>query len=176
HRVLTHLSDEELRAELSIPRQVIRERVGVEAQDIAYPNGWYNRSVISEIVAAGYRSAVTTEARYNGLGADPFRIGRFTLWEGSSLGPLGYSDAIAACQLDGTFSALGIPKVVSGLSSGWPEEPSANVPSNRAMNTLARPEAVDARRNGSVSAGARPTPARGSPRAAAAAPTDPLSP
>ncbi len=173
HRVLPHLTRDELRTELEIPRQTIRERAGVESLDFAYPNGWYNRAVIAEIVATGYRSAVTTEARYNGPGGDPFRIGRFTLWEGSSLGPGGYSQAIASCQLDGTFSAIGIPRVVSGLAPGIHERPVA-LRDNRTVNTFARPEATHARRDGPVSTGAQPA----SPRRAGGPPApstaDPL--
>ncbi len=114
HRVLTHLPASEARRELRESRQAILERLGVEPAGFAYPNGWYSDPVVAEAMAAGYRCAVTTEARHNGPGDDPFRLGRFTLWEGSTLGPRGYSASIASCQLDGTFEALGIPRVLSG--------------------------------------------------------------
>ncbi|MHB8418017.1 MAG: polysaccharide deacetylase family protein [Myxococcales bacterium] len=114
HRVLTHLAVDEVRSELREARDCIRERIRIDPVDFAYPNGWYSDTVVREVVAAGYRSALTTEARHNGPGEDPFRLGRYTLWEGSTLGPSGYSRSIAACQLDGSFKVLGIPRTVSG--------------------------------------------------------------
>ncbi len=114
HRVLTHLPLQDVRAELREARVRIAEHAKVDSVDFAYPNGWYSETVVREVVAAGYRSALTTEARHNGPGEDPYRLGRYTLWEGSTLGPSGYSRSIAACQLDGTFKLLGIPRTVSG--------------------------------------------------------------
>ncbi len=122
HRVLTHLPLPEVRRELSESRRAIVERLGREPAAFAYPNGLYSSAVIAEALAAGYRCAVTTEARQNGPGQDPFRLGRFTLWEGSTRGPRGYSPSIAACQFDGSFETLGIPLAVSGLVAHDPEE------------------------------------------------------
>ncbi len=144
HRVLTHLSAADVRWELETARACIREKIGFNALDFAYPNGWYSEGVVRAVEAAGYRSAVTTEARHNGLGEDPFRLGRYTLWEGSTLGPLGYSHPIASCQLDGSFRALGIPRLVSGLVR---DDPAPGGPALRLrgrMLNLLSPEGTNA--------------------------------
>ena len=166
HRVLPNLPLASVREELEASRRAIFENVGVWPTDFAYPNGWYNRRVVAEVVAAGFHCAVTTEARFNGPGGDPFRLGRYTLWEGSSLGPAGYSDAIAARQLDGSFSALGIPRVVCGqaLEQPFPTveealEPAALergpgwLPARRRMHSFPRPEGADAGCDGSLPIG-----------------------
>ncbi|HUB07757.1 MAG TPA: polysaccharide deacetylase family protein [Myxococcales bacterium] len=128
HRVLTHLALSEVRWELREARARIRAHAGADPVDFAYPNGWYSDAVVREVVAAGYRSAVTTEARHNGPGADPFCLGRYTLWEGSTRGPVGYSKSIAACQLDGSFRVLGIPRMVSGHVNTLPVREARGMP------------------------------------------------
>jgi hypothetical protein len=55
---------------------------------------------------AGFETGATTDDRENVRGCDPYTLRRKVLWEGSTLGPLGYSDALATCSFDGVFGVL----------------------------------------------------------------------
>jgi hypothetical protein len=55
---------------------------------------------------AGYLTGSTTDDRENVRGCDPYALRRKVLWEGSTLGPLGYSAALATCSFEGVFGAL----------------------------------------------------------------------
>jgi len=50
------------------------------------------------------------------------------LWENTTLGPSGYSEALAACNLEGVFTALGLARPVAGEFSGEPAPPEAPAP------------------------------------------------
>lgn len=115
HRVLPHLSSEEIERELSEAKAAIEREVGTPVRHFAYCNGYYDARVLEALRRTGYASAVTTEDRLNRHGQDPYRIGRRVLWEGSARGPGGrQSSSMLACQLDGTWTSLGFDASESG--------------------------------------------------------------
>jgi peptidoglycan/xylan/chitin deacetylase (PgdA/CDA1 family) len=59
HRILTHLSREEVRKELRDSRDCLRERRIRAVPVFCYPNGDFNQEVIQEVRRAGYEAAVT---------------------------------------------------------------------------------------------------------------------
>ena len=70
--------------------------------------------------ACGFETAVTTEDRENVRGGDPLALRRKMIWENTTLGPFGYSPALAACNLEGVFTALGLARAVTGEFSEDP--------------------------------------------------------
>jgi len=59
HRILTHLSREEVRKELRDSRDCLRERRIRYVPVFCYPNGDLNQEVIQEVRWAGYEAAVS---------------------------------------------------------------------------------------------------------------------
>jgi peptidoglycan/xylan/chitin deacetylase (PgdA/CDA1 family) len=114
HAVLANLTLAEARREIQGCRDMIAERLGQAPRHFAYPNGYYTSAVRRAVAEAGFEVGVTTEDRENVRGADPFAICRKVLWENSTLGALGYSRAVATCNLEGVFYALGVAQHVSG--------------------------------------------------------------
>ena len=64
--------------------------------------------------ACGFETAVTTEDRENVRGGDPLALRRKMIWENTTLGPTGYSPALATCNLEGVFTALGLARPTAG--------------------------------------------------------------
>ena len=120
HAVLPLLSAAEARREVEGCREAIREGLGRQPRAFAYPNGYHTAAVRRLVAAAGFEGAVTTEDRENVRGGDPFRLQRKMLWENTTLGPSAYSEALAACNLEGVFSTLGLSRAVPGEYSGLP--------------------------------------------------------
>ncbi|HEY3447945.1 MAG TPA: polysaccharide deacetylase family protein [Myxococcales bacterium] len=114
HVVLTHESEEAIERELSESKADLERELGVPAVHFAYPNGFYDRRVVTALVRLGYRSAVTTEDLPNQVGGDPFRLRRKTLWENFSRGPFGYSATLTSCHLDDVFTLLALTRPVKG--------------------------------------------------------------
>lgn len=115
HRVLPHLSEEEILRELLESKSALEAVVGEPVRHFAYCNGYYDPRVIRALQRSGYVSAVTTEDRLNRHGQDPYRIARRVLWEGSARGPGNkQSAALLACQLDGTWASLGLSRPEPG--------------------------------------------------------------
>ncbi len=114
HAVLPNLSIEEARREIEGCRDAIAERLGRPPRHFAYPNGYHSPAVRRAVAEAGFETALTTEDSENARGADPYRIRRKALWESSTLGPLGYSESLAACNFAGVLQTLGLARVVDG--------------------------------------------------------------
>jgi peptidoglycan/xylan/chitin deacetylase (PgdA/CDA1 family) len=62
HRVLTRLSDDEMRAEVAGSVETLRQKPVNWVPVFCYPNGDYNDAVVDQVKASGYRAAVSTEA------------------------------------------------------------------------------------------------------------------
>jgi peptidoglycan/xylan/chitin deacetylase (PgdA/CDA1 family) len=92
----------------------IEREVGAPVLDFAYPNGWYTPAVVRALRETGYRSAVTTDDRLNRLGDDPYALKRKIVWESTSSGVRGFSEAVAACNFDGAFASIGLSSSVRG--------------------------------------------------------------
>jgi peptidoglycan/xylan/chitin deacetylase (PgdA/CDA1 family) len=115
HSVLTLESPESVEQNLTLPKAIIERELGTAVRDFAYCNGWYSDALVSALVRAGYRSAVTTEDFPNAIGGDPYTLKRKVLWENFSLGMLGdYSSCLTVCQLDDVFGVLGVSHPVPG--------------------------------------------------------------
>jgi peptidoglycan/xylan/chitin deacetylase (PgdA/CDA1 family) len=106
HAALPNLPLSEARREIEGCRDAIAERLGRPPRHFAYPNGFHSPAIRRSVRDAGYETGSTTEDRENVRGCDPYALRRKVLWEGSTLGPLGYSDALATCSFDGVFRAL----------------------------------------------------------------------
>ncbi len=114
HAVLPNLPVDEARREIAGCRDAIAERLGRPPRHFAYPNGYHSQAVRRAVAEAGFETAMTTEDRENARGSDPYRVRRKALWESTSLGPLGYSESLAACSFAGVLQAMGLAAVVDG--------------------------------------------------------------
>jgi peptidoglycan/xylan/chitin deacetylase (PgdA/CDA1 family) len=106
HAALCNVSRDRMMAEIRGCREDIAAHLGAPPRHFAYPNGFYTASARRAVQDCGFASAVTTEDLENRRGGDLLTLKRKTMWENSSLGPVRYSAALAACQLDGVFGAL----------------------------------------------------------------------
>ena len=61
HRRLTEAPDDKLREELIDSKHVLEDIIGKEVAAFSYPYGDYDSRVLEAVVAAGYKSAVTTK-------------------------------------------------------------------------------------------------------------------
>ncbi|MGM9539628.1 polysaccharide deacetylase family protein [Anaerovibrio sp.] len=59
HKSMTEASDDDISKELAKSRDTIREKLGVEADFIAYPTGTYNLHIAELVKEAGYKGAFT---------------------------------------------------------------------------------------------------------------------
>src|SRR5438876_10527932 len=76
HEPLTGCEPFELRIELSESRRLLQERLNVDAEAVAYPNGDTSPSVIEAAREAGYRLGFTTVARHIHSTDDPLALPR----------------------------------------------------------------------------------------------------
>jgi peptidoglycan/xylan/chitin deacetylase (PgdA/CDA1 family) len=120
HAALANLAPAAARAEIVGCAQDLASNLAAggsgapRPRHFAYPNGYYTPRVKRAVEEAGFASAVTTEDTENRRGGDPFALKRKVLWENSSLGAVGYSAALAACNLDGVFGLLGWQRAFPG--------------------------------------------------------------
>jgi len=123
HAVLANLPLAEARREIEGCRDQLAERLGKRPRHFAYPNGYHTPAVRRAVAAAGFETAVTTEDRENLRGQEPFALHRKVFWENSTLGPAGYSPALAACAFGGVFHALRLARTVDGERPDAPGGP-----------------------------------------------------
>lgn len=76
HPILTQITGEQLSRELKHSRSKLEAELGRKVDLFCYPNGNYDAHVRSEVAAAGYRCAVTTDAGLNDEGGDPLTLKR----------------------------------------------------------------------------------------------------
>jgi peptidoglycan/xylan/chitin deacetylase (PgdA/CDA1 family) len=76
HPILTNVTDERLRRELTDSKRRLREELGREADLFCYPNGGYDQRAKTAVAAAGYKAAVTTDLGFNPPGSDVFELKR----------------------------------------------------------------------------------------------------
>lgn len=114
HTVLTNQRLDEARREIAQCKATLEKGVQKPVRHFAYCNGYYSAGVAQALRAEGFVSAATTEDMPNVPGGDLFALKRKVLWEASSLGIAGYSDALIACQFGDTFGMLTLQKPVLG--------------------------------------------------------------
>jgi peptidoglycan/xylan/chitin deacetylase (PgdA/CDA1 family) len=98
HTPLTKLDPGAVQAELRRSREVIRERVGIDPSDLAYPNGDHDAQIAKAVKDNGYRCAYTTNRGLVEPAADAFRLRRINIHEQST-----DSDAAFMSRLAGLF-------------------------------------------------------------------------
>lgn len=123
HAVLPNVSPARARREIAGCRDALEERLGRAPRFFAYPNGYHSVAVRRWVAEAGFTAAVTTEDRENVRGGDPLTLARKMLWENTTLGPCGYSAALATANLEGVFGALGLARPVSGERTDGAPDP-----------------------------------------------------
>ncbi len=81
HRILTALPEVQIREEMVSSRCRLIDEGVTSGTFVAfsYPNGNFNGKIASMAADAGYGLAVTTEAGWNGTGADPFALRRIAI-------------------------------------------------------------------------------------------------
>jgi peptidoglycan/xylan/chitin deacetylase (PgdA/CDA1 family) len=114
HAVLANLPLAEARREVAGCREALAEHLAARPRHFAYPNGYHTPAVRRLVRECGFDAAVTTEDAENHRGGDPHALRRKVLWENTTLGPVGYSAALAACNLEGVFTALGLTRPARG--------------------------------------------------------------
>lgn len=77
HRALTRIPPGDLVADISGSKKFLEDELGVGVNSFCYPKGRFNRVVMREVRAAGYRSACTTLPGYFRRGWNPYRLHRF---------------------------------------------------------------------------------------------------
>lgn len=96
HVPFTHLTAEELEAQLRLSRDRIAQETGAAVKDLAYPNGDCDGNVAQSTGAAGYRMAFSTERGYVASSDNRHRLRRINIHEhGSS------TDAMFLARLAG---------------------------------------------------------------------------
>jgi peptidoglycan/xylan/chitin deacetylase (PgdA/CDA1 family) len=76
HDPFTSCDAWQLREELEYSRELLRERTGIEAEALAYPNGDYSAPIVEAAERAGYRLGFTTVARHVRESDDPLALPR----------------------------------------------------------------------------------------------------
>jgi peptidoglycan/xylan/chitin deacetylase (PgdA/CDA1 family) len=114
HCVLSSMPLSRARAEIEGCRDDIAAHLDAPPRHFAYPNGYHTPGVRRALREAGFTAAVTTEDVENRRGCDPFTLKRKSLWENSTLGAVGYSASVAACNFDGVFGAIGWQRPTPG--------------------------------------------------------------
>jgi peptidoglycan/xylan/chitin deacetylase (PgdA/CDA1 family) len=130
HAVLPNLPLARAQAEIAGCFEQLVAGLGHAPRHFAYPNGYYTPSIRRLVAEAGFAAALTTEDAENRRGGDAFALKRKVLWENSTLGLAGYSPALAACNLEGVFQALGWQRPVPGERDD-PEDDPFPVPLSR---------------------------------------------
>jgi peptidoglycan/xylan/chitin deacetylase (PgdA/CDA1 family) len=134
HAALPNLPLEEARREIEACRDAIAGRIGRAPRHFAYPNGFHSPAIRRAVREAGFETGATTDDRENVRGCDPYALRRKVLWEGSTLGPLGYSEALATCCLDGVFGAFRPGRRDRGERTDPPQAPEAAAGRTRAVS------------------------------------------
>ncbi len=76
HPILTSLSDDRLRDEVSQSRSRLEAEIGRKVETFCYPNGNYDLRAQREVARAGYQCAVTTEIGLNSAREHPLALRR----------------------------------------------------------------------------------------------------
>lgn len=78
HVRLPFVDDDLLRTELVDSKRMLEERTGKPCVHFCYPNGDWDERSAQAVREAGYQSAVTTDVGCNEVGADLYKLKRYT--------------------------------------------------------------------------------------------------
>lgn len=78
HPFLTRLSPAQAREEITASRKKLEDLFGRSIEHFCYPYGDWNEAVRELVIAAGYKTACTTDAGVNTTADSPFALKRFT--------------------------------------------------------------------------------------------------
>lgn len=107
HPFLSLLPPGEQLREMAASAAMIRDRLGVAVNGVAYPNGDHDAHTIDSARAAGFENAVSTRSGDCEAGADAWSLPRRALTEGACTGPFGHFSArMTLAELNGTFDRL----------------------------------------------------------------------
>jgi peptidoglycan/xylan/chitin deacetylase (PgdA/CDA1 family) len=107
HPFLSLLPAADQRSEMADSAALVRARLGVAVDGIAYPNGDHDAVTVREARAAGFGYAVVTAAGDAAPGDDAWTLRRRALTAGACTAPGGgYSGAMTRAELRGAFDAL----------------------------------------------------------------------
>jgi peptidoglycan/xylan/chitin deacetylase (PgdA/CDA1 family) len=85
HPILPACSDEECWLEISEAKRVLENLLGEPVAHFAYPNGDYGEREMAYVQKAGYRSARTVDAGWNGLGTNIYALKSMVISDNSTL-------------------------------------------------------------------------------------------
>jgi len=88
HPILPRCSDAVARKEISGSRDELERMLGHTIDHFAYPNGDYGPRDVALVREAGYRSARTIQAGWNGPGTDPYELRATCVEDDASLNVL----------------------------------------------------------------------------------------
>jgi peptidoglycan/xylan/chitin deacetylase (PgdA/CDA1 family) len=140
HAVLSNLPLSRARREIAGCRDALLSRLGRAPRHFAYPNGYHTPAVRRLVAEHGFDAAVTTEDRENVRGGDPLALRRKMIWENTTLGPHGYSPALATCNLEGVFTALRFAQPVDGERHDRAQRASGQAATTRPRETQSLPD------------------------------------
>jgi peptidoglycan/xylan/chitin deacetylase (PgdA/CDA1 family) len=78
HPFLTQLQPKQAKEEIQASRKKLEDLFGRPIEHFCYPYGDWNESVRDLVIAAGYKTACTTDAGVNTAADSPFSLKRFT--------------------------------------------------------------------------------------------------
>ncbi len=89
HPILAHCPEEKIKSELAQSRRRIEEKTQVPCDYFSYPNGQkgdFNNAVKAQLIASGYKCALTTMIGTNGLKTDHYELKRLNIHNSGDLG------------------------------------------------------------------------------------------
>jgi peptidoglycan/xylan/chitin deacetylase (PgdA/CDA1 family) len=88
HPILITCDDQEAREEIAGSKQDLKERYGIEAMALSYPDGYYGEREVRMLREEGYRCALTLDPGYVDGRSDPFRLKRYCLSDDGGISEL----------------------------------------------------------------------------------------
>ncbi|NPA36165.1 MAG: polysaccharide deacetylase family protein [Chlorobi bacterium] len=85
HPILPQCVSSKASEEISGSKTELEEKYGLKIRGFAYPNGDYSEREIEMVEQAGYDYALTTDAGYNSINTNPFKLKRFSVNDSESI-------------------------------------------------------------------------------------------
>lgn len=102
HRILTQISDDQVKYELMASKSTIEERISKPVYFFSYPNGDYNKSMLEMVKNSGYTAAFAMVSGISFCKKHLFEIKRFMMREDTCLGFRGaFSELLFEIEISG---------------------------------------------------------------------------